>query len=119
MDDVFSRDICIECGIEPVHKCSYTGFACPHNCPKEVIKEYCNDKSEKTMYIDFHNNNNNFVKLLEILNSKNFLISSYECKPHQKLKPFILDKIRRLLKSNSDCVEELKQVIREQLDWEY
>lgn len=69
-----SKQLCEVCGIEPKYQCNYHSCTCPiqdidkfnSKCPKQAVTKECDARSNKPCYIDFENNNNNFVKLMEL-----------------------------------------------------
>ena len=73
-----SEKICEACGIAPKYLVKYTYFGQQEN----IYETFEEAKQEKEMlkgeieeaYPDFENNNNNFVKMLEIFHKNNFYI---------------------------------------------
>lgn len=112
-----SKDLCRICGIEP-----------------EIIEDY--DSNEYEIYPDFENNNNNFVKLLEIVSKKASVSfchngTYYGCSihyfykdifeavegtfQHSFLNTLLVQDLRNPCKPS--LLEQIKQAIRE-ADWE-
>lgn len=119
-----SEQICEVCGIEPIEE-KY----CYHECKKPELKNVpCyNSKCEYyrhfIKYPNFENNNNNFVKLLELNVDKSTIgsvITFAEGCPIVNKKTFLKD-LLTFLSSNTLCKkeerEQIKQAIR-QADWE-
>ena len=124
-----SQQICEICGIEPKYQCSYHSCICPiqdigkfnSKCPKQAVTEECDGRSNKPCYIDFeNNNNNNFVKLLEIYfdckNIKEIILNSI-------LDDFMQDKTNNDLSIDyyysdlTEKCEKFKQAIKNE-QWE-
>lgn len=105
-----SEKICEVCGIQP-----------------EIIEDY--DSNEYEIYPDFENNNNNFVKLLELpinyeyidgnVISTIFSITTYCFQFSCKNKAEFLFQLLSYLKNNKDTHlnKQIKQAIR-QAKWE-
>lgn len=89
----------------------------------EQIYEACGVDTNKYAYPDFENNNNNFVKLLNLYFSPRFksildyITSVYCCTCSTK---DLLEQILDVLEYNpeADSIKCMKQAIR-QADWEY
>lgn len=99
-----SQQLCNVCGIKP-----------------EIIQDY--ELNDIEIYPDFENNNNNFVKLLNLDFSPRFksllhYITSIFCSTNST-KDLLVQILHELkFNSQSDTVKQIKQAIR-QADWEY
>lgn len=120
-DKSLSEQICEVCGIEPI---------------KDYIPTNCATVQQINIYPDFENNNNNFVKLLEIVSKKASVSfchngTYYGCSIHYFFKD-IFEAVEGTLQHNflntllvqdlrNPCkprlLEQIKQDIR-QADWE-
>lgn len=144
-DKTLSEQICEVCGIEPKYWCSYHSCICPiqnigkfnPKCPKQVVTKECETRSKERRYPNFENNNNNFVKLLEIVSKKASVSfchngTYYGCSIHYFFKD-IFEAVEGTLQHNflntllvqdlrNPCkpslLEQIKQAIRK-ADWEY
>lgn len=116
-----SKELCEICGIEPI---------------KEYIPTNCATVQQINVYPDYENNNNNFVKLLEIVSKKASVSfchngTYYGCSIHYFFKD-IFEAVEGTLQHNflntllvqdlrNPCkpslLEQIKQAIRE-ADWE-
>lgn len=126
-----SEQICEVCGIEPKYWCSYHSCICPiqnigkfnPKYPKQVVTKECETRSKERRYPNFENNNNNFVKLLNLDFSPRFksllhYITSIFCSTNST-KDLLVQILHELkFNSQSDTVKQIKQAIR-QADWEY
>lgn len=127
-----SQQICEECGIEPKYWCSYHSCICPiqdigkfnPKCPKQSVTKECDTRSHEPRYPDFENNNNNFVKLLELkiltgctlwgfLSLKGVYMSQKET----VLKTIYLILSNKIKFLGDKSREQIKQAIREE-KWE-
>lgn len=127
-----SEQICEVCSIELKYWCSYHDTICPiqdagkfnPKCPKQAVTKECDARSYKPQYIDFENNNNNFVKLLEIIHNKIglsdfFLLMRYDNNPFKKeLLHLINELLNKRLGYRVILVTEIKKIIKE-TNWEY
>lgn len=142
-DKSLSEQICEVCGIKPKYKCKNVpclnfmadsgicmlkdGFTkCnPETCEDDYIPDtnHRNWKEAEAVYPDFENNNNNFVKLLNLDFSPRFksllhYITSIFCSTNST-KDLLVQMLHELkFNSQSDTVKQIKQAIR-QADWEY
>jgi len=122
-----SKQICESAGISPkcdVVECDYEWE--PQGKCDGTTCEKCDHEGKTTVviYPDFEENNNNFVKLLEVawefkLDFCNLANGSNECSFRQK---FLEEVILHALESNRELTEEgknqFKQALQQQ-EWEF
>lgn len=125
-----SKELCEVCGIEPKLPCKRCGAS-------KFALGQCAEVKCKAVYPDFENNNNNFVKLLEIVSKKASVSfchngTYYGCSIHYFFKD-IFEAVEGTLQHNflntllvqdlrNPCkpklLEQLKQAIKE-TEWVY
>lgn len=116
INKTLSEQICEICGIEPIRSCTNSLYLCQVSCYSDCI--FCNSK-----YPDFKNNNNNFVKLLEVLYKEIGLYDLFFTTDNNRkqLKSDILKTIVELLSNKLGykipLITKIKKIIRE-TDWE-